>query len=158
MQYPELPAGTHPPGTSRDGKDEVHRPASRIRDRTNQSHRMFRTLQTDTLAAPYGKLLKSLHEGILEVIFLAPDAAPPADAGALLLPLQGKGGRNLGTVKLQLAAGTDVAACALRVQPALDCLVQTLASARELSHNDDLRMLRLANELDLDFRDDARLD
>ncbi len=125
----------------------------------NQSFLMFSTLHTDSLAGPYTALLKSLHEGIQEVTFLAPDAIVPAHStNRLAFPLQGKGGRNAGAVVLQLAPGTNAAACAACVRPALECLAETLAIAAGVAQAADMKMLRLADELDLDFRDDAQLD
>jgi diguanylate cyclase (GGDEF)-like protein len=61
-------------------------------------------------------------------------------------------------VVLHLAPGTDATECSRRVQPALDCLAETVALVRNANHTADLKMLRLANELDMDFSDDARLD
>lgn len=120
---------------------------------------MFPTLQLDAFSGPYGKLLKSLDPGILEVSFLASDAAPPPAApGVLVLPLKSRSGRSSGTVVLQLAPGSDAATCSERVRPALECLVRTVAVAGKHIEDQDLKMLRLANELDLDFGDDARLD
>jgi diguanylate cyclase (GGDEF)-like protein len=120
---------------------------------------MFPTLQFESFAAPYAKLLKSLDPGIVEVTFLAPDGVPPPDApGWLILPLKSRSGRSTGTVVLELSPGTDPAACTANVRPALECLVRTVAVAGRQIEDHDLKMLRLANELDLDFGDDARLD
>jgi len=120
---------------------------------------MFSTLQTDSLAGAYRALLKSLHEGIREVAFVPADGAVPiAAADRLVLPVNGKGGKRAGTVVLGLAPGTDTVACNKRVRPVLECLAETLAMAATSARNADLKLLRLANELDLDFRDDARLD
>jgi diguanylate cyclase (GGDEF)-like protein len=122
---------------------------------------MFNTLHMDSLVDPYRALLMSLHAGILEVSFLAADAAVPAStADCLVFPLPGRGAKMVGTVLLKLAspADADAAACAERVGPALECLAQTLVIASREAQSADLKMLRLANELDLDFSDDARLD
>jgi diguanylate cyclase (GGDEF)-like protein len=120
---------------------------------------MFSTFLRDTFSEPYGKLLKSLHAGILDATLLGPDSeAPPEVPGQLILPLQGPAGFNGGTVVLQLGPGVDPAACADQVRPALECLTQNLVMASRWMQNEDLRMQRLAQGLDLDFRDDARLD
>jgi diguanylate cyclase (GGDEF)-like protein len=114
---------------------------------------------SDSFAGPYRKLLKSLHSGIVEVALLAPDMSAPAGSGEqLVLPLHGESGESAGTLVLQLAPGTDTAECVARIRPALECLVQTLVLSETKARNDDLRMQRLAKGLDLDFRDDTRLD
>ena len=120
---------------------------------------MFSTFLRDTFSEPYGKLLKSLHAGILDATLLGPDTdLPPEAPDQLVLPLQDPTGGNAGTVVLHLGPGVDPAACAEQVRPALQCLIQTLVTATRWMHEEDQRMQRLAQGLDLDFRDDARLD
>jgi diguanylate cyclase (GGDEF)-like protein len=116
------------------------------------------TLNIETLAAPYGALLKSLHVGIREVTFRAPQVALPIEDGRLVLPLERRSGGCAGSVVLQLAPGTDPAACTARIQPVLDCLTETLTTSEQAARHADVKLLRLASELDLDFPDDARLD
>ncbi|HXC60832.1 MAG TPA: bifunctional diguanylate cyclase/phosphodiesterase [Steroidobacteraceae bacterium] len=120
---------------------------------------MFNALQSDSLAESYSTLLRSLHAGILRVGFLAPDATIPHDAPhQLILPLDGKKGRSGGTLVLQLAPDTDAASCMQCIRPAIACLAETLNAAGSAFRDNDLKLLRLANELDLDFHDDTRLD
>ena len=120
---------------------------------------MFSVLPSDSLAEPYSALLRNLHAGILEVSFLAPGNAAPRDIpDQLVLPLERKGGKSAGAVLLRLAPGTDAASLAQCLRPALDCLCETLAIAATATRDNDLKLLRLANELDLDFPDDTRLD
>ncbi len=120
---------------------------------------MFSSFLQDTFAGPYSKLLKSLHPGILDITLLESTMDPHAGAGGtLVLPLPVLNGRHAGTLVLQLSPETDPTACAARVRPALECLIQALAMVDRRIHNEDLRMQRLATALDLDFRDDARLD
>jgi diguanylate cyclase (GGDEF)-like protein len=118
---------------------------------------MFSALQTDSLAGPYRTLLRNTHEGILEVDFLAPGASPAEAPDRLILQLKRESGRSLGSVVLQLAQGTDASACEERIRPVLDCLVGSLAAVGDRRYN-DLKLLKLANKLDLDFADDTRLD
>jgi diguanylate cyclase (GGDEF)-like protein len=119
---------------------------------------MFSNLQPDTIPAPFSALVKSLHEGILAVALHPPGVVPKESAGGLTLPVSAGSGRALGTVEVQLAPGTDARACEVMLKPALDCLAGMLAAANEAVRESDLKLLRLANELDIDFRDDARLD
>ncbi|MET0281601.1 MAG: bifunctional diguanylate cyclase/phosphodiesterase [Steroidobacteraceae bacterium] len=119
---------------------------------------MLRTLLKGTAAARYEALLKALHAGVAGMEILPPDAEVPSPAaGRLALPLSNDGVR-LGLLVLKLLPGTDAAACALRIQPAVATLAQTLATADATARANELRLLRLANELDIDFPDDARLD
>lgn len=118
---------------------------------------MSSALQSESLVGPYRSLLRNSHEGILGVEFLAPDANPPDASDQLALPLKKQSGRILGWVVLQLASGTDAAACETRIRPVLDCLVGSLAAARDNRYN-DVKLLKLANKLDLNFDDDTRLD
>ncbi len=120
---------------------------------------MLSALHSESLAGPYRTLLRNTCEGILEVTFLGPEANPgdAAAADQLALPLMKDGGRNLGSVVLQLAPGTDIAALTQQIRPVLDCLVGTLAVAGDTRGN-DLKLLKLANELDVDFGNDTRLD
>lgn len=119
---------------------------------------MFSSLQTDSHPGAFSALLKSLHEGIVDVAFFPPGPASPAAPGQLLLPVRTSTGRLLGSAALTLAPGTDAVACESRLRPAIDCLADMLAAANDAARESDLKLLRLANELDIDFRDDARLD
>jgi diguanylate cyclase (GGDEF)-like protein len=119
---------------------------------------MFSSLQPDTHSGPFRTLLKSLHEGIVDVAFLPAGPSPQKKPAELILPVQTPGGRNLGSAVLTLAPGTDPAACETSVKAAMDCLAVMLAAATNAVRESDLKLLRLANELDIDFRDDARLD
>ncbi|MEJ0100413.1 MAG: bifunctional diguanylate cyclase/phosphodiesterase [Pseudomonadota bacterium] len=119
---------------------------------------MFSTFKTGLLTDPISALLKKQHEGIVEATFLAVDAPVPApERGQLVLPLK-HNGKKAGTLVLQLAPGTAIPSVTPRIQPVLDCAAQTLVVASDVARNGDLQMLRLANELDLDFHDDVRLD
>jgi diguanylate cyclase (GGDEF)-like protein len=118
---------------------------------------MFSALQSDSLAGPYRTLLRNTFEGILEVGFLRANARPSDAPDQLVLPLKNDSGKSLGTVVLQLAPGTDFKVCQERIRPVLDCLAVSLAAAGNKRY-DDLKLLKLANELDLDFQDDTRLD
>lgn len=119
---------------------------------------MSRNAPKATIAERYETLLKSLHEGIVGADILPVGAtAPAAAAGQLVLPLKGEAG-PAGFLVLRLAAGTDPLPCVKRVQPAVDCLAQTLAATDAAARANELRLLRLANELDIDFPDDSRLD
>ncbi|MEO6081290.1 MAG: bifunctional diguanylate cyclase/phosphodiesterase [Steroidobacteraceae bacterium] len=117
---------------------------------------MFTALQTDSLAGPYRKLLQCMHQEILEVSFLGPQTTTADAPDQLVLPLKKGGGKTLGIIVLRLAPGTDVALLTAQIQPVLDCLNGTLAIAGDTRDN-DLKLLKLANELDLDFREDTRL-
>ena len=118
---------------------------------------MFSSLQPDTFPGPFRELLKSLHEGVRDVAFHPPGAVAERP-GVLILPIKGPAGRILGSAELELAPGTDPNLCAARLKPALDCLASMLAAANDALRESDLRLLRLANELDIDFGDDSRLD
>jgi len=119
---------------------------------------MFSSLQTDSHPGPFVALLKSLHEGIVDVAFFPPGMSSPEASGHLLLPVRAVTGRLLGSVVLTLAPGTDATACEARLKPAIDCVAGMLAAANDAVRESDLKLLRLANELDIDFRDDARLE
>jgi diguanylate cyclase (GGDEF)-like protein len=119
---------------------------------------MFSSLQTESDPRPFIALLKSLHEGIVDVAFFAPGPAPPEAPGQLLLPVRNSTGRLIGSAALTLAPGTDVPSIEARLKPAIDCLAGMLGAANDAVRESDLKLLRLANELDIDFRDDARLD
>jgi diguanylate cyclase (GGDEF)-like protein len=117
------------------------------------------TSPNEAITAAFAGLLQTLHAGIAQVEVLAPGSVAPPTAGSRhALPLKTKGGQAVGTLVLQLASGVDVTACIERIQPALDCLAQVLGTALDGDRSNDLKMLRLANELDLDFQDDAQLD
>jgi diguanylate cyclase (GGDEF)-like protein len=118
---------------------------------------MFSALLSDPLAGPYRTLLQGTHQGILHVDFLAPNADLPDAQDQLVLPLRKDGGASFGSVVMTLAPGTDVHLCEQRVRPVLDCLAGSLAAAGDNRYN-DLKLLELANKLDLDFQDDTRLD
>ncbi|MEO8315702.1 MAG: bifunctional diguanylate cyclase/phosphodiesterase [Pseudomonadota bacterium] len=118
---------------------------------------MFTALQSDSLAGPYRSLLQGVHKGILEVSFLAADAAPVDAPDQLVIPLKKDAGSSLGIVVLKLAAGVDAASLTAQIRPVLDCLMGTLAVAGDERDN-DLKLMQLARELDMDFRDDTRLD
>jgi diguanylate cyclase (GGDEF)-like protein len=118
---------------------------------------MFTALQTDSLAGPYRALLQGMHREILEIAFLGPQSAPAAAPNQLVLPLKNDGGKALGLIALRLVPGTDFNSLAAQIQPVLDCLSVALTVAAD-TRDYDLKLLRLANELDLDFRDDTRLD
>ena len=116
-------------------------------------------VQLDTLAEPYGALLRSLHPGIVNVRLLrAAESIPALAPDQLAITLTSKGGQPVATVVLQLAAGTNKDECAARIQPTLDCLASSLVFAASAQREFDLRLLRLTNDLDLDFSDDIRLD
>jgi diguanylate cyclase (GGDEF)-like protein len=117
------------------------------------------TSPVEAIAAPYAILLQTLHAGILRVQIVAPGAELACLAQhEHSVVLKGRTGAPVGTVILQLAAGTNVAACVERLKSALDCLTQTLSAGEEAARSYDLKLLRLANELDLDFGDDSQLD
>jgi hypothetical protein len=118
---------------------------------------MFTALQTDSLAGPYRALLQGMHREILEIAFLGPQCRPEDAPNQLALPLKNDVGKVLGIIVLRLAPGTDVNSLAAQIQPVLDCLSVTLTVAAD-TRDYDLKLLRLANELDLDFREDTRLD
>jgi diguanylate cyclase (GGDEF)-like protein len=130
---------------------------NRISENKVSARPMLRVLQSASLAGPYRALLLGMDAGIIEVDFLEPDTPPTDSEDRLALPLQQEGGRVLGTVVLSVAAGTDHAAVAERVRPVLDCLAGTLAVAGDTRDN-DLKLQQIANELDVDFREDMRLD
>jgi diguanylate cyclase (GGDEF)-like protein len=119
---------------------------------------MFSSLQPDTLPDPFRALLKSLHEGILDVVFLPPGQTAQEKPGELILAVRTPAGRSLGSAVLTLGPGSDRKACEARLKPAMDCLAGMLAATNDAVRESDLKLLRLANELDIDFRDDARLD
>jgi diguanylate cyclase (GGDEF)-like protein len=119
---------------------------------------MFSSLQPDSNPGPFITLLKSLHEGIIDVAFHPPGASPAQKPGELTIPFRTSTGRNLGSTALTLAAGTDAKSCEARLKPAIESLAGLLAAANDAMRESDLKLLRLANELDIDFRDDARLD
>ena len=119
---------------------------------------MFSSLQPESHPGPFIALLKSLHEGIIDVAFHPPGASPEPRSGSLVLPFRTAAGRHLGFTALTLAAGTDASSCEARLKPALESLAGLLAAANDAVRESDLKLLRLANELDIDFRDDARLD
>jgi diguanylate cyclase (GGDEF)-like protein len=118
---------------------------------------MFNALQSASLAGPYRALLLGMDAGILEVEFVAPDTPSTNEPNRLMLPVRQECGSLLGTVMLGVAPGTDLAALAARVRPVLDCLAGTLAIAGDARDN-DVKLQQIANELDMDFRNDMRLD
>lgn len=108
---------------------------------------------------PFTALLQALDAGIANVELLPSGApVPTCQPPHYALPLESSGKKQVGTVVLRLAAGVDARACFERIKPALDYLAQTLATADEFNRSGDLKLLRLANELDLEFADDAKLD
>jgi diguanylate cyclase (GGDEF)-like protein len=119
---------------------------------------MFSSAQPDINPGPFITLLKSLHEGIIDVAFHPAGSSPAPKAGELTLPIRNPAGRSLGSTVLTLAAGTDAGSCEARLKPAMESLAGLLCAAHEAVRESDLKLLRLANELDIDFRDDARLD
>jgi diguanylate cyclase (GGDEF)-like protein len=119
---------------------------------------MFSSLQPDTHPGPFSALVKSLHPGIQDVVFHPPGSIAPATPGSLVLAVRTVTGRQLGSVLMSLAPEADPRACEEKVGPALECLAGILASSSDAARESDLKLLRLANELDIDFRDDARLD
>lgn len=119
---------------------------------------MFSHLQMETLAAPYGVLLKNPQAGILDVAFFsAGDPVPAAAPGLILFPLQVQG-RSVGMAMLKLRPGVDRSTCMEHARPLLDCFASTLAFAAGVVRDSDAKLLRLANELHLDFPDDTQLD
>jgi len=119
---------------------------------------MFSSLPPDSHPGPFGALFRSLHEAVVDVVFHPPGPAPQEKPGELLLPVRTAAGRQLGTATVVLAPGADARACALKLKPAVDALAIMLAAANDAVRESDLKLLRLANELDIDFSDDARLD
>ncbi len=102
-------------------------------------------------------LFQALLPGIRSLDIVGPESAPPAgDAATLLLPLTSDSGARLG--QLQVALAAPDAAAAERLAPAVECLRQELAAADAASRAIELKLLRLANELDIDFNDDPNLD
>jgi hypothetical protein len=118
---------------------------------------MLSAVLSDSLAGPYRTLLQGTHQGILHVDFLPPDSVPSDGQDVLVLPLRKEGGASFGNVVMTLAPGTDARLCEQSVRPVLDCLVGSLAAASDNRYN-DLKLMDLANKLDLDFQDDTRLD
>ena len=119
---------------------------------------MPRTAPKATIASRYAALFKGLHEGIRDIEILPVGSTAPASVpGQMVLPLKSEGSAQ-GYLVLRLAPGSDGVACIARIQPAVDCLAHTLAGEEATTRANELRLLRLANELDLDFPDDARLD
>ena len=118
---------------------------------------MSSALQSDSLAGPYRSLLRNTHEGILGVEFLAPEANPPDAPDQLALPPKEAEWQEPRLGRAAACSGHGCRDCEERIRPALDCLVASMAAAGEKRHS-DLKLLELANKLDLDFRDDARLD
>ncbi len=117
------------------------------------------TSPSGALLAPFATLLQSLHAGIARVEILPAGAlAPACSPPNFALQLTSAGGKEVGTVVLKLTADVDASTCVKQIKPVLDCLAQTLATADEIHRTGDLKLLRLANELDLEFADDARLD
>jgi diguanylate cyclase (GGDEF)-like protein len=111
------------------------------------------------LSAPYASLFMSLHPGITGAEVLgAGSSVAQADTCRLVTPLQDDTGKPIGTVVVHLAEGADAAECARRIQPAIDCLTHALAATEAGARANELRLLRLANELDLHFADDHGLD
>jgi diguanylate cyclase (GGDEF)-like protein len=120
---------------------------------------MLSPLPVEAIAASYAPLLRRLYPGVDAVSIVLPGETPPASEDRQhVVPLQAAGGQVAGSVVLRLAADASAAVCMQRLQPALDCLTQLLLTASAQARSADLKLLRLANELDLDFRDDARLD
>lgn len=110
-------------------------------------------------SALYSAMFRALDSAITRVEVLAAGATAPESTGQrLVTPLQDAAGRSVGTLIVQLAQGADAAACTRRLQPAIECLVHALAAAEAGARANELRLLRLAGELDLDFPDDHRLD
>jgi diguanylate cyclase (GGDEF)-like protein len=117
------------------------------------------TSPTEAIAASYANLLQTLHAGIVRVEILAPGTGSrTCGTDEHQLNLRGRTGNCVGTVILQFAAGIETATCIERLKPALDCLAYTLGMGEEAARVYDHKLLRLANELDLDFGDDAQLD
>jgi diguanylate cyclase (GGDEF)-like protein len=113
----------------------------------------------EPLAARQAALFAALEPAVLGLQLLSPDApAPVPRADTLTLPLKAESGVNLGWLCLELAAGADATACATRVQPGVDCLRHELAARDAASRATELKLLRLANELDIDFNDDPQLE
>jgi diguanylate cyclase (GGDEF)-like protein len=109
------------------------------------------------LAARHALLLKSLDNCVTGVEICGVGAVAPPDPARLVMPLKAEGGKRTGSVVLTLVEGADAAACAQRLQLAVDCLAQALV-ASDAALLSERKLLQLAGELDLDFPDDARLD
>jgi diguanylate cyclase (GGDEF)-like protein len=115
--------------------------------------------QRDALASRQLALFQALEPGVRSLSLQVPEAAPPAvdDGKTLILALQADSGARLGVLTIELLE-VERAAAAARLAPAIECLRQELASADAAVRAGELRLLRLANELDIDFIDDPQLE
>lgn len=110
----------------------------------------------EAIAAPYLELLKSLHPGIESASWVGAHQSPAeVSPRQHLLPLRAHGNQPAGSVLLGLAADVNPAEVVPQIQPALNCLVGALVNVEAQLRAADLKLLRLANELDIDFQDDA---
>lgn len=111
----------------------------------------------DALASRQLALFQALLPGVRSLRLLVPEAAAPAaDTATLVIPLASDSGARLG--QLHLALAVPDATAGQRLAPAVECLRQELAAADAAARATELRLLRLANELDIDFSDDPHLD
>jgi len=111
----------------------------------------------DALSSRQLALFQALLPSLRTLAILGPaDTPPPASDTTLAIPLVADSGARLGHLALGLDAPDPAAAS--RIAPAVECLRQELAGADAALRAIDLKLLRLANELDVDFNDDPNLD
>jgi diguanylate cyclase (GGDEF)-like protein len=115
-------------------------------------------LQRDVLANRHQTLFRALEPGVCSLVLCGPGEAPTAAAATeLSIPLIADSGARLAHLVVNLT-GVAPADAATRLSPAVECLRQELAAADAAARATELKLLRLANELDIDFGDDPLLD
>ena len=111
----------------------------------------------DALVSRQLALFQALLPEVRALVLQSPDVAPgAADSRFLQFSLAADSGARLG--QLQVELGSADAGAARRLAPAIECLRQELAAADAASRAIELKLLRLANELDIDFNDDPQLE
>lgn len=114
----------------------------------------------EALAERYAALARSIEPHVAGLRILPVDASPGAESShPLTFPLQAGSGIRLGLLVIELdVAPADEPALRARLAPAVECLRQELAATDAAARAIELRLLRLANELDIDFGDDPQFD
>ncbi|MET0292992.1 MAG: GGDEF domain-containing phosphodiesterase, partial [Steroidobacteraceae bacterium] len=112
----------------------------------------------DGLARRQLALFQALEPAVTDLSLSAAGESPAAaPATALSIELQSDSGARLGRLDVFLE-GVAPTAASSRLAPAVECLRQDLAAADASARAIELKLLRLANELDIEFGDDVQME
>jgi diguanylate cyclase (GGDEF)-like protein len=116
--------------------------------------------QRDALAGRQLTLFQALEPSVRSLALLPPiegAIATPAEAQTLAIMLQADSGAKLGELRIGFE-GSSSDSVSARVAPAVECLRQEMAATDAAVRATELKLLRLANELDIDFAEDPQLE